>query len=92
MKIPKLKIGDMLLIQWIDAHCPKPNAWATLEECDEQPTKMNISSLGFFIDKRDGYIRISGEFSGSEECMDVVNRIINIPIGCIESVVVLNPS
>jgi len=89
MKIPKLKIGDMLLIEWFDAHCPNPNSWVTLSECDEQPTEMAISSLGFFIDKRDGYIRISGEFSGSDICLDVVNRIINIPIGCIKEINVL---
>ena len=89
MKLPNLKIGDMLLIRWCDAHAPRPDLWTAIEDLDEYPIEMGISSLGFFLDKRDGYVRISGEFSGSDVCLDVVNRVLNIPIGCMKSVKVL---
>jgi len=89
MKLPKLKIGDMVLVKWVDAHAPEPNSWTTIAGLDDQPIVLGISSLGFFLESRDGYLRVCGEFGGSDVCLDVITRVFNIPLGCIESVKVL---
>ena len=86
MKFPKLKPGDGIKVIWMDANSPKEVVWQTAREFVATSPKMKITSRGSFIEKRKGYIRIAGEISSSEDYEDVVNRVFNIPLGCISSI------
>ena len=86
MKIPKFKPGDAIEVIWMDANSPKEVVWQTVSDFISDSPKMEIISRGTFITKRKGYIRIAGEISSSEHYEDVVNRVFNIPIGCIRSI------
>ena len=86
MKIPKLKPGDAVEVVWLDANSPKDSVWQTVSGFMADSPKMEIISRGSFVEKRKGYIRIAGEISSSEDYEDVVNRVFNIPIGCIMSI------
>jgi len=86
MKLPKLKHGDAIQIRWEDANSPPENEWVSVEEFKVTSPRMEILSVGFFIEQRDGYVRMSGERSDSEEFVEVVLRVFNVPLGCVKSV------
>ena len=86
MKIPKLKPGDAVEVIWLDANSPKESEWQTMTGFMADSPTMEIISRSSFVEKQKEYIRIAGEISSSDDYADVVNRVFNIPLGCIKSI------
>lgn len=86
MKIPRLRVGDLIEVVWVDANSPHPSVWINLSDLIERDPAMRIRSAGYFVDRRDGYLAMAGDRSDSEDYEDAVNRVFFIPVGCIEGV------
>lgn len=86
MKWPCLSPGDVVQVRWIDANSPPNCLWQTVQEFKEDSLIMEILSVGYFIESRDGYLRLSGERSASKDYQEVVDRVFNVPLGCIKSI------
>jgi hypothetical protein len=86
MKIPRLKPGDPVLVTWVDANSPKDTTWVEKDDFRQDSPIMEILSLGFYIEKKMKYIRMSACRSESDDYNEVLNRTVNIPIGCIKSI------
>jgi len=86
VKIPSLKRGDMVSIKWRDANSPRETVWMMADEFLQDTPVMEIYSVGYFVEKRDGYLRMVGEKSISDDFEEVVNRVFNIPVGCVVDV------
>lgn len=86
MKIQKLKPGDLIKITWIDANSPDPHSWIATENFRDTNPIMEIESVGFFIEKRAGFIRVAACRSSESEYTEVINRTLNIPVGCTRKV------
>jgi hypothetical protein len=84
--LPKLTPGDPVQVRWIDANSPDGNAWQTIDAYKESCPKMEILSIGYFVELRKGYLRLSGERSDSKDYVEVVNRTFNVPVACIQSI------
>ena len=87
MKLPKnLTPGDLLKISWVDANSPDTRSWTTTNDFRDTNPVMEIESVGFFVEKRKGFIRIAACKSGGDEYVETINRTFNIPTGCITRV------
>jgi ribulose bisphosphate carboxylase small subunit len=86
MKWPILSIGDVIQIKWIDANSPPNCLWQTVKELKEESPIMEILSVGYYVETRNEYIRLSGERSASKKHQEIVDRVFNVPIGCIKSI------
>ena len=76
----KIKPFEPIEIVWKDANSPYKNEWATVDEHTASVTEMEIHSIGYFIEQKDGYIRIVADISESSLLETVVNRPLNIPL------------
>jgi len=86
MKIPKIKVGDCIEIEWIDSNSPHPTAWICPKDLILRNPVMRIFLVGYFFYKREGYLCITGDKAISEDFVDVLNRVFYIPFGCIKSI------
>lgn len=82
----RLTPGDPIQVRWIDANSPGSNVWQTVEDFQAESPKMEILSIGYFVEEKKGYLRMAGERSDSKDYVEVVNRTFNIPTACIRSV------
>jgi hypothetical protein len=78
--------GELLKITWIDANSPDTRSWTTVDSFRDTNPVMEIESVGFFIEKKNGFIRIAACKSGGDEYEETINRTFNVPIGCIKKI------
>lgn len=85
-KSGKIKRGTLVAVSWLDANSPRENGWVSEGEFRADSPKMKVVSVGFFSEFRKGYIRLAGDWSESKFYTDNVNRVFNIPLGCVLTV------
>ena len=81
-----MKTGTLIEVVWVDANSPRVNKWDVVEDYIAESPVMEILSCGYFVEKRDGYLRMVGDRSCTEEFEEVVNRVFNIPLGCVRKI------
>ena len=81
-----MKAGTLIEVVWIDANSPRDTKWELVEDFRLDSPTMEILSCGYFVEKRDGYIRMVGDRSCTDEFEEVVNRVFNIPLGCVRKI------
>ena len=82
MKIPRLKKGDAIEIEWIDAHFRSDPGWCDEEEfIDAEPVV--IKSVCQYVSRDRDYINTVSDRSGTDPVG--VMRDLRIPKGCIVS-------
>ncbi len=85
-KLPRLKSGDAIEVQWVDAVSHENADWITEEDYTERDGGMPIVSVGIYIQKKDGCIKLCGERHTKEGYIARVARCFDIPLGCIKSI------
>lgn len=84
MRLPRLKIGDIIEIQWQDsAGTP---GWMNETEIREQGAPASVRSIGYYMGKRHGSAIIAGDRQLDDGYVSRINRGESIPLGCIISV------
>ncbi len=82
-KLPKLKLGNPILVLWNDTvscEC----SWFSPQELSEVSVDRGLmATLGFYMETKDGYLYLA--HSRDMEC-DLYSAICKIPIGTIEKV------
>lgn len=83
MKIPDLKQGDRVSLEWNDTFDPDLPPWANDDQIMTaiKEEKKIAKSIGFFFLKYKGFIYIYGD-----EVYGCYSRITGIPIGCITKI------
>ena len=83
MRLPKLKRGDAILVEWIDAHFRSDAGW-----CDEDEflglSPVIITSVCHFVKKDKDYLYTVSDRSQTEPVG--IMRDLRIPIGCLRRV------
>ena len=77
----KLKYGDRVTVDWLDANIPSVDGWITLDDLSLVERGMTAMSTGFVIDRREGILRIAQNISG-----DLASGITDIPSGIITKI------
>jgi hypothetical protein len=78
--------GDVIEVLWVDANSPRESRWELVDDYVSDTPVMEIFSCGYFVEKKDGYLRMVGDRSGQDIFEEVVNRVFNIPLGCVRKV------
>ena len=90
MKRPKLKRGDFVEIDWLDAATHEDGGWMSEEDFIESPPGMPVKTVGIYIAKTKNRnipcYRIVGNRHSSQECTVRVVNCIDIPVGCMEGI------
>ena len=83
MRMPSLKLGDKVDLEWNDTFDPDLQPWATDDQIMTaiKEEKKVAKSRGFFFLKHKGFIYIYGD-----ELYGCYSRITGIPIGCITKI------
>lgn len=77
----KLKYGDRVTVDWLDANLPSIDGWITLDDLSTVERGMTVLTTGYVIDRREGVLRIAQNISG-----DLASGIIDIPSGIITKI------
>lgn len=91
-KIPKLKKGDMVLIEWTDTNVPLSTDWMSDKEHSDwvaQEAGSVVKTIGFFISKDKNFISLVGDINAEECDSEAYLRPINVGIGYIAKLTVL---
>lgn len=82
---PKRKMGELVLVEWIDAFGSKPG-WHSMEEVQAQAIPFLCRTVGWVIGVTEDYIVLGSCIGVSDGSITAVS---NIPLSCIRSEVVL---
>jgi hypothetical protein len=82
MKLPKLKHGDFVCVEWLDAFGCSHVAWMEYDEVDVEEEYV-VHSGGFFIEQTKKYLILAGDLASG-----AVGRVFYIPLGMIQEVIV----
>jgi hypothetical protein len=88
----RFRKGDTIEIKWTDAYSPSQNGWKFEEDYIGESTEnlFEITSIGYLLHKDRNYITLSACHSDrNSEFRCIVNRLIRIPLGCINSVTLM---
>lgn len=77
----KLRYGDRVTVDWLDANLPSIDGWITLDDLSTVERGMTVLTTGYVIDRREGVLRIAQNISG-----DLASGIIDIPSGIITKI------
>lgn len=77
----KLRYGDRVTVDWLDANIPSVDGWITLDDLSLVERGMTVLTTGYVIDRREGVLRIAQNISG-----DLASGIIDIPSGIITKI------
>ena len=83
MRLPKLKRGDAILVEWTDASFREDAGWFDENEFLELPPVI-ITSVCHFVKKDKDYLYTVSDRSKTEPVG--IMRDLRIPIGCIKQV------
>jgi hypothetical protein len=70
----KLRYGDRVTVDWLDANLPSIDGWITLDDLSLVERGMTVLTTGYVIDRREGVLRLAQNVSG-----DLASGIIDIP-------------
>ena len=83
MRLPKLKRGDAILVEWIDAHFRSDAGWCDEDEYIELEP-VTITTVCQYIMRDKDYIYTVADRSQTEPIG--IMRDLRIPIGCLRKV------
>lgn len=81
MKIPRLKIGDLCVVTWIDAYGESHLAWIDEDEIDLKGEYL-VFSCGFYVETTKDYLIVAGDVGAG----GAYGRVFRIPLGCVKKV------
>lgn len=76
----KLRKGDLLVVEWLDAYGETHLAWIDDDELDLKG-RYHVSSSGFYVGQTKEYLIIAGDTGPGAS-----GRVFRVPFGCIEKV------
>lgn len=53
----KLRYGDRVTVDWLDANLPSIDGWITLDDLSTVERGMTVLTTGYVIDRREGVLR-----------------------------------
>lgn len=87
MKV-KAKIGDIVVVGWLDAFSPDGEAWLNAEDVlDTMDDGYPIQTVGFVLGSNREYVTLAGSMAG---LVDAVSGVMVIPKRWVTSWVVLH--
>lgn len=87
MKIPKLKVGDKVLVEWIDSFTPNHSDWMDGEGLDDHlRTNLAILTLGFYVGQDKRFLHLCATVGMADGEISGYLNPLTIPVGCIEKV------
>ncbi len=86
LTLPKLKIGDLIEVTWLDSSTADINGWQCAEEFVDNEILMEIRTTSYFYGRKKDHINVAADKTSSEEYTKLINRRLSIPLGCITSI------
>jgi hypothetical protein len=86
MKLSKLRPNDRVKVTWLDANSPAEQGWVDLDELKESDFEFRIESVGTVAAIDKNYISLVADQCVNPEFKNVVSRVVNIPVGCVQKV------
>lgn len=77
------KIGEQVLVEWVDSEATISQVWHSLDEVSHQLTK--IRSVGFLVDLSPEHVAISMSWDDSSEHAQI-GGLFHIPRGCVKRI------
>jgi len=84
--LPKLKIGDLIEVAWLDSSTTDVNGWQCEDEFIENEILMEVKTVSYFYGRVKGHINLAADKTLSKEYKKLINRRLSIPLGCIMNI------
>lgn len=85
MGCPKIKKGNLIEVVWLDSYTEEANCWVTPREAGHSELVV-ARSVGYYIGKAKGLIRLAADQLYEEDKVTRVNRLMAIPRGCVTEI------
>jgi len=91
-KEAEVRVMDIVLVEWIDAHGPPEVGWQTPEQLNGLIAEggHKVKSVGFVLQADDDFITLIGcIIEETEKFNPSYDRIVRIPKACIKKLIIL---
>lgn len=85
-KKPSIRRGDAIEVLWVDSATHEGGSWMSEDEFLEREEAQEIRTVGIFLTRRKGLVKLCGDFSDREGYVTKIGRCHEIPLGCIKNV------